>query len=116
MQITEWSKYPDLTGRDLYLRSTISVRGGIIGPKGMKPGLPEFTPRRYSVIDSTVGGIKLVIGAVAYKTDYDSEDPYQAHEKYLAGEFDELMVVYFNGTLEEALTWIGSPQTINQVG
>ncbi len=114
MQLSEWTKHPT---ENLYMRSAISYRGGIIGPKGMKQGLPEYSPRRYSVVDGTGVGVKLVVGAVAYKQDYDSEDIYQAHKKYLVGEFDSLLVVEFAGTSEEAVTlWPGIIQQINNVG
>lgn len=110
MIIPNWLEAP--TG-NVFIRSTPVYHGGIITSSGMIPGSPEYSSRRYSVIDLTGAKPKLSIGSVAYKSNYRSEDVFEVHRRYLMGEWDDLLIRTPDITAEVAKTWTGEALTIS---
>ena len=108
MLIKEWRKHETL---DIWIRTTYSYPGDIIYFGGQRSGHPYISSRRYSVVDAR-SGIKLRIITTSYTSGFDSWDDYQVHKKYVSGEVQVLLNRDFAGTLEEALTWTGITQEL----
>lgn len=108
-ELREWEKAPDLD--NVWIRSTISYRGPVIVMNGTKPGAPEFSSRRFSVIDAR-SGIRFKVITINYTTPFNSYADYPIHVKYRDGECLDLMNIEYNGTLEQALTWNGAVQEL----
>lgn len=119
MIIPDWREAPSnlkTSHTSFFIRSTITYRGGIITADGMKAGLPEFSPRRYSVIhvlDDMVH--RLSVGAVSYVSSFDSTDPYAVHTKFATGQWTTLLQTEVDLTVEQALNWTGEQWTFNNI-
>ena len=114
--IPDWLECPESIKPDDYnfwIRSTIVYHGEVITATGTRPGTPDFSARRWSVIRrATNGDTSIEIGAVAYTTGFDTDDTYAVHKKYIAGEWDTLMHLELDAISQEAiLHWTGEQWT-----
>ena len=114
MILTEWTPSTLIdTDRVFFQRTTISFRGVTISREGNYNSPPEFSERRYSIIEQDSAGVWLIIGSTLYTDGFDSENMLEPLNKYASGQFQTLVKLKFNGTLEEALTvWFGSSQQL----
>ena len=112
--IAEWTPSSRIdTNLTFLMKSQPVYRGVIIHHEGNYAGQPEWSPRRYSIIEVTNGEIYLIVGSIAYKSRYDSEDPLEPLKKYASEEWKDLMVRKFDGPILEAYKWDGRATTIN---
>lgn len=107
-ELRDWEKDP---GLDIWIRSTISYRGPVITINGTKPGEPEFSNRRFSVVDAR-SGIRFKVITISYTTAFPTSATHPIHIKYRDGECLDLMNLEYQGTLEQALTWDGCVQEL----
>lgn len=125
--IPSWVEYPDLPpGRQLFIKSAIINHGAVIYGNwngddrfegGTYQGNYEYMRRRYAVIDVYEDLIILSLGSVAAMTSSDSDDPYEIHKKYLAGEWSKGPTMELDpalNDLELVLGWSGEPWFRNE--
>ncbi len=112
MPMIDWVECPEEikpADYNFWIRSTIVYHGPVIVAFGTKAGVPEFSSRRWSVIKQhDTEGLSISIGSVLYKSNFDNEDPYAVHKKYISGEWVDLKTLGdLSFSLDAILKWTG---------
>ena len=97
------------------MKSTPVHHGVVISHLGNYQSEPEWSSRRNSVIELSDGKIHFIIGSIAYKSGYDTEDPLASLKKYSTGEWKDLLIKEFPGPIEEAVKWDGTVNRMNDI-
>lgn len=117
LSIISWTKSPTQPeGYDLWMKETPINHGIVIQHPDVGPGYigeTELMSRRHSVIRKQGDKVYLQIGSIAYTTPYDSTDPAEIFNKYIAGEFEILMHAGPYDTVT-AEGWDGQPNTMKR--
>lgn len=116
MIISEWTSSQSIDTNLVFLMKSQPVfHGPVISHLGNYQSEPEWSSRRYSVIEVSNGTVYFIIGSIAYRSGFDTANPYEPLVKYASHEWKDLLIKEFPGPIEEAVKWDGTVNRMNDI-